>query len=134
MKQPRHLLVETIGARTLNIVDAKLLAQEIAAYLLSENRVNELDSIMRDVIAYRAERGVVEAEAVSAHELTNNVKDDIKVLMKQNYPDAKSVTISERIDTNVVGGVRVVLPHEQLDLTVRSKLANFKRLTMAGKE
>ena len=134
MKQPRHLLVETIGAKTLTIADTKKLALEIAAYLLLENRVHELDSVMRDVIAYRAERGVVEAEAVSAHELTNNVKEDIKVLMKQNYPDAKTITISERIDESVIGGVRVVLPHEQLDLTVRSKLSNFKRLTMAGKE
>ncbi len=134
MKHPRHLLVQAIGAKTLGVQDSKKLAVEIAAYLLSENRVNELDSILRDVIEYRAEHGVVEVQAVSSHELSNKVKDDIKVLMKQNYPNAKSVTVSQRIDPDVVGGIRVVLPHEQLDLTVQSKLSNFKRLTMAGKE
>ena len=77
MKRPRHLLVQAIGAKTLGVQDSQKLAVGIAAYLLSENRVNELDSILRDVIEYRAEHGVVEVQAVSAHELSNKVKDEI---------------------------------------------------------
>jgi F0F1-type ATP synthase delta subunit len=134
MKQPRHLLVEAIAARTLKESDTHKLAHEIAAYLLVEDRVDELDSIMRDVIEYRAEHGYVEATAVTTHALTTDVKRDIMAVMEQEYPAAKSIIISERLDGDVVGGVRVDLPHEQLDLTLRSKLARFRRLTMAGKE
>ena len=134
MKQPRHLLVEAIAERTLNVKDSSKLAREIAAYLLSENRVSELDSILRDIIEYRAERGIVEATVVSAHTITDEVKGDIRAIMSRDYPAASSITVSERLDPDVVGGVRIDLPHEQLDLTVRSQLAHFKRLTMAGKE
>lgn len=134
MKQPRHLLVEAIAKRTMQVKGTSLLTHEIAAYLLTENRVSELDSILRDVIEYRAERGHVEATAVSAHPLTELAKREIEDMVKDNYPHASSITISEQIDPEVVGGVRVVLPHEQLDMTLRSKLANFKRLTSIGKE
>lgn len=134
MKQQRHQIVEIIGKRTLNIHDPKDLANEIAAYLLSENLVSELDSIMRDVVDYRASHGIVEATVVIAHELDDNIRREVKNLLKQEYPNAKTVLANERIDTQAVGGVRVVLPHEQLDLTLRSKLSNFKRLTMLGKE
>ena len=134
MKQPRHLLVEVIGKRTLEVLDSKKLVTEVAAYLLAENRVDELESILRDVIEYRAVHGIVEASVVSAHELDARLRTDVVNLLKQEYPKAESVVVSEKIDTQVVGGVRVVLPNQQLDLTVRSKLSDFKRLAMAGKE
>ncbi|MEI7632231.1 MAG: F0F1 ATP synthase subunit delta [bacterium] len=134
MKQPRHLLVEVIAKRTLKINDNPTLVNEIAAYLLAENRVDELESILRDVIEYRAMHGKVEATVISAHELPSLIKNDVKELLLQEYPNADSVVVSEKLDSSVIGGVKVVLPHEQLDLTVRSKLSDFKRLTMAGKE
>ena len=133
MKQSRHLLVEVIGKRTLETSDPEMLTNEVAAYLISEKRIDELDSIMRDVIEYRTNHGKIEASIISAHQLTNNVRDDIGQLLKQEYPSSKSITVNEKIDPNLVGGIRVVMPNEQLDLTLRSKLSDFKRLTTAGK-
>ena len=134
MKQPRRLLVEAIGTRTLTITDSKELAKEIAAYLITENRVSELEPIMRDVIEFRASHGLVEATLVSAHDVSQAEIDDVKAILKEEYPHAKSIKVGEQLVPELIGGVRVVMPHEQLDLTVRSKLSDFKRLVTAGKE
>lgn len=130
MKTPRSRLAATIAERSLRSnVSAKKLSQEIAAYLLAEGRTSELDSIIRDVMQYRADHGVVEVMAVSAHPLTDKVRKEITSVVGELYPKAK-IIISEEHDDTVVGGVKIELANQQLDLSVRSKLNRFKQLTV----
>lgn len=133
MKVPRTQLAATIGERTLHEPNITKLAKEIAAYLLSENREHDLESLMRDVMQYRQERGIVEAELVSAHALSEGIGHQVQQLLKQHYPVAKHVVVRETRDADVVGGIKVQLAHEQLDMSIRAKLDNFKRLTTEGK-
>ena len=134
MTYTRHNLSTVIGKKTLNITDRKALVNEIAAYLLEENLTADLDSIMRDVMQYRLENGIVEAVVVSAHELSAVDMKDIEELLKAEYPTAKSYVIDQRYDPDVIGGVKIDLPGAQLDLTVFEKLSVFKRHAVAGKE
>lgn len=130
MKTPRSQIAPVIADVILKPgADAKQLSQEIAAYLLDENRTNELDSLMRDIVAYRADKGTVEVTAVSAHDLPQGVKQDIEKLIREHFPGVKEIIINERIDTDTVGGVRLELVGQQLDMTIRSKLNRFKELT-----
>lgn len=127
-------LAEVIGERTLHVRDSKELAREVAAYLLDTGRTADLDSLLRDVMEYRAVHGVIDAEAVSAHEITDATVRNIEAIIKSEYPKAKSVQIVQRIDPTVIGGVRVGMANEQLDLTIRDQLDTFKRLTANIKE
>ncbi len=129
MKVPRHILAQAIAKRTLHVTDVALLAREIAAYLLAERRVNELESILRDIMQYRMEHGALEAEVVAAHEVTEHVASEVKRILHTAYPNAKNIVVTQRIDTDLIGGLRVDLANEQLDMTVQSKLATFKRIT-----
>lgn len=130
----RRHLAEVIGERTLHVHDTKKLAREVAAYLLDTKQTDDLESLLRDVMEYRAQHGVVEAVAVSAHDLPKDVIKDIEAILKGEYPKAKKVHVINRIDPTVVGGVRVEMANEQLDLTVREKIDEFKRLTANIKE
>lgn len=130
----RQQLAVTIAEKTLDINDEKKLSQEIAAYLLAEHNTADLSSIIRDVIAYRAERGIVEATVVSAHALSASVKQEIEKLLRVHYPNAKGFLLNERVDENVVGGLRLEMVDQQLDFTVRSKLNTLKRRTAARKD
>ena len=132
MKTLRTKIADAIAERTLHEHDTKKLAREIAAYLLSENREHELESLMRDVLAYRQARGIVEAEVISAHDFTSDVEHQISQLLKQHYPSAKHVIIRDTHDPSVIGGLKVQLANEQLDMSVRAKLDTFKRLTAEG--
>ncbi|HSW37084.1 MAG TPA: F0F1 ATP synthase subunit delta [Candidatus Saccharimonadales bacterium] len=132
MKVPRHILAEAIAKRTLHVTDDKLLAQEIAAYLLAERRTAELESILRDIMQYRSDHGVLEAEVVTGHGMQNHIVEEIKQLLRAAYPNAKTIHLANRQDPSVIGGLRIDMANEQLDMTVSAKLATFKRLTSEG--
>jgi F0F1-type ATP synthase delta subunit len=134
MKQPRRLLAQTIAKRTAHLTDTKKLAQEVAAYLVAENRVSELAPIMRDVMVIRKEQGVVEADIVSAFPLSESAVQDVIKLVHATYPHAKQVQIVQQTSSDTLGGLKVVMPDEQLDLSVKHKLSIFKHAAVAGKE
>ena len=51
-------MAEVIGRKTLKTTDEKQLAKEIAAYLLSEKQTADIDSLVRDIMQYRAGHGI----------------------------------------------------------------------------
>lgn len=128
-KVGRTILTKTLASR----LDEPKIATEIAAYLIAERRTAELDSLVRDLAQYRADvDGIVEVEAVSAHPLDASAKADIKAKLKSVYPAAKQIIITEQHDATVLGGVRLELANQQLDVSARAKLNRFKQLTSAG--
>lgn len=128
MKVPRSELVPIL-AKLSSKLPAKKFANEVASYLLTNNRTGELDSLARDLVTFRAEKGVVEVTAVSAHTLATSSTKEISQKVKQLYPAAKQIIVNQRIDESQVGGIRLELPEHQLDLTIRGKLNQFKQLT-----
>ncbi|MBI1856750.1 F0F1 ATP synthase subunit delta [Candidatus Saccharibacteria bacterium] len=131
MKASRHSLAEAIAERTLKLDarDSGKLAQEIAAYLIAEHRTVELESILRDIMQYRSDRGVLEAEMVTAYDVEDLVLQDVKQLLRASYPDVKAVHVGKRLDRSVIGGLRIDMANQQLDMTVKAKLTTFKHLT-----
>lgn len=134
MKTPRNDIATTIAARTYYKGQSKKLAQEVAALLIRERRVGELDSLLRDIQADWALHGYVEVLARSAHPLSQAIKDEIAGQVRTLYPKAEKVVVTEIKDPSVVGGVKISLAHQQLDLSIEAKLNRFKQLTGAGKE
>lgn len=133
-KIPRHEIADVIAKRSLQNVPAKQLAREIAAYLISQHRTSELDSLVRDILQYRADNGIVEVTATSSHPLNESIRKSVKADIMELYPTAKQIIINEEIDENVMGGIRLSLANQQFDASIRSKLNHFKQLTVAGKE
>jgi F0F1-type ATP synthase delta subunit len=129
MKQPRSKIAKAIADKTLRSGSNKRYAQEVAAYLLAERRVNELDSLLRDVQADWAQSGHVEVLAASAHDLSPAIKAEIERQIKRIFPDAKKIIVTEVHDSEVIGGVRLSLADRQLDLSIEAKLNKFKQLT-----
>lgn len=134
MRTPRTRIASTLAAQTLKSGQSKRLSRQIAAYLLSERRSSELDSLIRDVQAEWAEAGLVEVIASSAHGLTPAIRRDIQTQVQRIYPKAKRIIVTEVHDPAIIGGVRLTLANQQLDLSVQAKLNKFKQLTAAGKD
>lgn len=134
MQVSRRHLAEVIGDKTLSISDGKVLAREIAAYLLDTKQVHDLDSLIRDIMEYRAQHGIVEAVAVSANDLSNETVAELEAILKHEHPKAKKVHVITKQDSSVVGGVRLEMANEELDLTIRDKIDMFKRLTAEIKD
>lgn len=134
MKTPRFDIASTIAAHTYHDGVSKEYAREIAAMLLLEGRVGELDSLLRDVQADWATHGYVEVLARSAHPLSQASKDEIAARIRELYPKAEKIVVTEIADPSVIGGVQISLADQRLDLSVEAKLNKFKQLTGAGKE
>ena len=134
MKTSRSHIASTIAAHTYRDGASSEYAQQIAALLLYEGRVGQLESLLRDVQANWALHGYIEVLARSAHPLTDTVKQDIEQRIRPLFPDAKKVVVTEIIDPSIVGGVQIRLADRQLDLSVEAKLNTFKQLTGAGKD
>jgi len=134
MKQSRIKLAQVIADRSLSKGSTRQLSRQIAAFLLTERRVGELDSLLRDVQADWAETGHVEVLVSSAHGLTAAVKRDIKERVSKLYPKARQIIITEVHQPDIIGGVRLNVVDRQLDLTIRTKLQTFKRLAAAKEQ
>lgn len=138
MKQPRREIAAAVAQRSLTAKSVKSLhdlSEEVAAYLMSERRLGDFESLMRDIIEYRARQGIVEVMAVSAFPLSDNVREDITAEVHRLYPKAREIIISHRLDSTVVSGVRLEFANQQLDLSVRNKLNKLRQLTASpGKE
>lgn len=134
MKTRRTRIAKLVADRTLIKGGmSKRLSREVAAYLLTEGRTAELDSIVRDVQADWAEAGIVDVIASSAHPLTAPAKADIKKQVRELYPKAKRIIVTEVYDPGVIGGVNLNMAGRQLDLSVQAKLNKFKQLTAGEK-
>jgi len=135
MKTPRTAIASTIAAHTFHEGGiTKEYAKQVAALLISEGRTDELNSLLRDIQADWANHGYVEVLAHSAHPLTAEVKAEITKNIKQIFPEAEKIVVTEVSDPTVIGGVKIRLADQQLDLSVEAKLNKFKQLTGAGKE
>jgi F0F1-type ATP synthase delta subunit len=135
MKVSRHKIATVLSNQTFKPgLDVAMFSREVAAYLLDTGRTSELSSLLRDVVQNRAEQGVVEVTAVSAHTLDDTARADIEQEARKQYKYAKQIIIHEVIDLTVIGGVRLEFPTEQLDLSIRYRLNRFKQLTSAGKD
>lgn len=110
----------------------KKFSKEVASYLLDNNRTSELDSLTRDIIGYRADEGIVEVTTVSARELPPAALKEVEKKVKQIYPAAHDVIINQRIDQEQIGGIRLEMPGQQLDLSLRGKLNRFKQMTVGN--
>lgn len=133
MKTSRVKVAGFIADRTLSGGINDKLAREVAAYLLVNNRVSDLDSILRDVQQDWADNGYVEVVATSSHPFTDEVRMLIENEVKRVYPSAKKIIITPVYDQEIIGGVRLNFASRQLDLTIKTKLNKFRQLAAERK-
>lgn len=126
-KVSRSQVAAIIAENSLKAVPASQLAREIAAYLLAERRTSQLESLLRDILQYRADHGIVEVQATYAHALDDEIRRNIRSQVQELYPAAKQIIISEHVDASAIGGIRLELANQQFDASVRSKLNHFKQ-------
>ncbi len=107
------------------LLQGRDITGRIAAYLVSERRVDEADLIVRDTESALAARGVVVADLTSAHGLSDESRAAIEKFLAVRL-NADKVAFRETNDPSVIGGVRVETAGQQLDATLRTRLNQLK--------
>lgn len=101
------------------------VARQLAAYLVDSRRTRELELIVRDIEDALAARGVMIAEVSSAHELEPATKTAITQFITATS-DSQAVHLRSNVDPSLLGGVKINLPGQELDATLRRKLTLLK--------
>jgi len=112
----KEIFGEKIQEYTYNFVFELIEREELELLSLVVERLK--------VLVYQG-AGIVEAEVVSATELNDNLKSNI--LKKIEEKTGKSVKLITRVDEKILGGMKVKIGDEMVDLSVRGKLDSLKQ-------
>lgn len=126
---PGRLSRRKIAAYTADqlVAGKSSVLDELAALIVDEGRERELPLIVRDIEGALLARGIAVADLDSAYELTGEAKNSLETLVKEQT-GAKTVHFRTREEKDLLGGVRLSLPGEELDATVRRRLDNLKAM------
>lgn len=126
---PGRLSRRKIAAYTADqlVAGKSSVLDELAALIIDEGRERELPLIVRDIEGALLARGIAVADLDSAYELTGEAKNSLETLVKEQT-GAKTVHFRTREEKDLLGGVRLSLPGEELDATVRRRLDNLKAM------
>lgn len=106
---------------TKDAASARRSIDEIAAYLVETRRTAEQDLLVRDIESALARRGVVIADVTSAHPLDSQAKQRLEDIV-----GAKKLHLRETIDRDLIGGLKLRLPDQELDQTVARSLRELR--------
>lgn len=95
--------------------------KRLAAYLVETKRSREAELIVRDIEAALADRGVLLADVAGSHDLTADTRDSITDYLTAKT-GAKDVYLRQQTDPHLLGGVRIDIPGQRLDRTLRHRL------------
>lgn len=126
--QSAKSVAQAIAAQLDRASDPKLAARQIAAYLVESRSVKNTADLIRRIETIRAKHGVVEAVVSSAFPVESGQRSQIERIIRNHIPYAAKIIIVERIDPDLVGGVRVHVAGKEFDLTVRDKLNRLKHI------
>ena len=101
--------------------DRGLLLREIAAYLIEMKATRTADLVVAAIEEELQARGIVVIEAVSAHPLSDELRARIRTLV-----GGREAHFRERINPDVIGGVKIALPDSEFDGTIQRKLIALK--------
>lgn len=101
--------------------DRSLLLREIAAYLIETEATRTADLVVAAIEEELQVRGIVVIEAVSAHPLSDELRARIRTLV-----GGREAHFRERINPDVIGGVKIALPDSEFDGTIQRKLIALK--------
>lgn len=108
------------------LAGSKTITNELAAYLIETKRTGEAILIVRDVEYALLNRGVAVADVASARPLDAKTTKEITAFITQTTQAKTSVHLRTTVDRSLLGGVKINLPSQEFDGTMRRKLTTLK--------
>jgi F-type H+-transporting ATPase subunit delta len=75
------------------------------------------------------DNGIIRAHVESGHELTKKMTDEIESELKKRY-NAKEVELESKVDEKHLGGLKIEIGNEIIDLTLRHKIDQLQNYLM----
>lgn len=114
------------GAKALANGDVSVIRQ-LAAYLVSSSRVDEVPLLAADIEKALATYGVIVADLAATRELSSDEQAALDSLVMQRY-SARDVATRFSVDTHLLGGIKLAAAGEELDASMARRIARLKTL------
>lgn len=124
-KLSRRTLARYVATSLADGAPQKVIAQQLAAYLLSTGRTKELSVILRDIEVALAEKGHVTGTVHVARSLSTETLKAVEAFAKK-ATGASHVAIDIAVDEALIGGIKLELPGRELDATIARQLMTLK--------
>ena len=88
-------------------------------FLKAKDILDKLEKIINK------EEGVLPVRISSVTKLTDKIKNELKVILIKKYK-VKEIILTEKIDEKVLGGIKIEVNDEVIDLTIFNKLKKLQ--------
>jgi len=106
-----------------NTCDAEVL--NFMYIIIKNRRLNRLDGIVKHYAhLYRQYAGIIEAIAVTARPLAQEIIDELKQQLQKTYN--KPVYVENIVDPYIIGGMRLSVDGRTIDYSIASRLEAVK--------
>lgn len=118
----RRIIAKVVAEQLTDAKAKQKVLQQLAAYLVENNRVREAELIVRDIETELATRGIVVATVWSVRTITKELTAAIESMVAKEFKGASSIQIREETDSSLLAGIKLAVPGKQVDLSARHKL------------
>lgn len=106
--------------------DLTTFVEEVFHFLQKQKLVNKSSIILKKLEnIFNEEEKIIVAKLYSVSALSPEVKNKIKNFITEKY-NAKQVFFLEKHDPKLIGGLKIEIRNEIIDLSVSNKLKNLK--------
>lgn len=119
-KEDKKAILEKLFNENISVSTKNLLK-----VMIDKNRINvleEVKSCFKELV--NEKNNVAEATCITAIELTDEEIKNLEQSLSKKYN--KNVTVINKVDESVIGGVLVRLGNSEIDKTVKSSLSKLK--------
>ncbi|MEK7557282.1 MAG: F0F1 ATP synthase subunit delta [Patescibacteria group bacterium] len=108
----------------------KVAVRALAAALVTARLTHEVEIVVREISRQLLKQGVVMAEVITAHDLSQELTSSIETLLR-NLGGGKELRATYAQDKNIIGGFIAKLPTHEVDASVASTLRRISLPTSA---
>lgn len=98
----------------------ELIIEELAALIIEERRERDIDLLVRDIEDQLAQSGMTIATVETAKPLSETVRQSVRELL------GGDVRLREEVRPELIGGIRIETPTQELDGTISQKIYALK--------
>ncbi len=123
-KQFALSLYESVEGKSA--ADVKPVIKKFVEILAEKNKIASADKIIKEFTkVWQTERGQVEAEILSANELSRETVKLLKTYIAK-HSGAEEIKVDEIVDKNILGGVVIKYGDKIIDGSLKAQLEGLK--------
>lgn len=120
----QEMLQKAFGGK---VSDTTLLFLRKLADVRREKYIGEIAAAY--IHLYKKLGGIVTAEVVTAVQMDDKIREEVKRIVRGNpeFAGASAIELREKVDKSILGGIVITVEDKQVDASFSRKIREFKR-------